>query len=783
MIRQIGNLWVIDTKHTTYAFDRMETGQLEHLHYGEKLYIETEEDAQCLKEQHTFQPGNAVSYDKEHQSFTMENKMLEMSGYGKGDIREPFVEVTFKDGSRTTDFIYESCEILEQKQEMSTLPCSYGEAVSELVITMKERNHPLWLELHYSAFEDCDVITRRTVVRNAGEEDVRIDRIMSMQLDFPESDFTISSFHGTWAKEMERTDTPVYAGKFVNATMAGCSSSRSNPFVMLSKAGCTQDYGECYGLNLIYSGNHYEALEACGYHKSRYVAGINPQQFAYRLKKDECLESPEGIMTYSKQGFNDMSQNLHHFIKEHVVRGYWKDKERPILLNSWEAAYFDINESRLLKLAKAAKETGVELFVVDDGWFGNRENDTKGLGDWVENKKKLPNGLKGLGDKVKALGLDFGIWVEPEMVNMDSELYRKHPDWAMQVAEESHSESRNQRILDLCNPKVRDFVIDTVSGILERAPISYVKWDMNRIFTDYYSPYLAKMDGENLDVQGECNHRYMMSLYQIMKTLTEKFPEVLFEGCASGGNRFDLGILSYFPQIWASDNTDAICRVRMQTAYSYGYPMSCISAHVSGCPNHQTLRVTPLATRFSVAAFGVLGYECNFCDMKKEELEEIAKQIEQYKKWRSVLQFGDFYRGVNGNQHQWTCVAKDQSKAVGMMLQELVEPNTQSHIFKPKGLAKERRYHFYNLPTKYNIKEFGDLVNAVAPIHIKQDSFVHNVLAKFVTMPGETEDFVSFGGNLEAGVKVKPAFSGTGYNEFTRYYQDFSSRMYYMEEQ
>lgn len=783
MIRKIGNLWIIDTKNTTYAFSLMETGQLEHLHYGERLFIEEEKQAECLKEKHAYQPGNVVVYDKEHQSYTLEDSLLEISGYGKGDIREPFVELTFADGSRTCDFVLESSKIRTNKEPMKTLPCSYGEGVEELVIHLRDKNYPVKLDLYYSAFEECDVITRRAVLRNEGEHSIRVDRLLSTQLDFPTDEYSMTTFHGAWAREMEKTQTRVRAGKFVNSTMAGCSSSRSNPFVMLSKDGTTEDYGVCYGLNLIYSGNHYEALEVCGQHKSRYVAGMNPQQFAYTLCEGEELESPEAVMTYADAGFNAMSQNMHHFVKEHIVRGVWKNKERPILLNSWEAAYFDINERNLLRLAKEAKDVGIELFVVDDGWFGERMNDTKSLGDWIENTKKLPNGLKGLGDKVKALGIDFGIWIEPEMVNVDSELYRNHEDWVMQIRQDNHSEGRNQRILDLCNPKVCDYIIKAVSDILEKAPVSYVKWDMNRIFSDYYSPYLAKIKAGNLDIQSETGHRYMIALYGIMKTLTERFPEVLFEGCASGGNRFDLGILCYFPQIWASDNTDAISRVRIQTSYSYGYPMSCVGAHVSSCPNHQTLRVTPLETRYAVASFGVLGYECNLCDCKKEELEEIRRQIAQYKQWRNVLQFGDFYRGVEGNQHQWTCVAQDKSKAVGMMLQELVEPNTQAHIFYAKGLAEEKKYHFYNLPTKYNIKEFGDLVNTVSPIHIRQDSMIHNVLSKFVTMPGEVENVTSYGKTLMAGVKLKQAFSATGYNEETRFYQDYSSRLYYIEEE
>ena len=773
MIRQLQGAWILDTKHTSYVFGVLPTGQLEHLHYGEKLYIDTLEELDILREKHAFQPGNSVIYDQNHLEYTLEDMRLEMSSYGKGDIREPFVEIVHADGSFTNDFVFEESKVLEEKQELEGLPSSYGENVEELIIVMKDASYDLNLELHYCVFEEEDVITRHAVLKNNSQEQITVKRLLSTQLDFDSNDYVFTSFHGAWAREMNRHDVKVEAGKIENASITGCSSNRANPFVMLSKEGTTEETGSCYGINLIYSGNHYEAVEVNGYGKTRVVAGINPTQFSWNLVPGEKLTSPEAVMSYSNKGFTGLSLQMHEFVREHIVRGTYQHKVRPILLNSWEASYFDIDEASLLKLAKAGKDVGIELFVMDDGWFGNRENDTKGLGDWTENTRKLKHGVKGLAEKINALGLDFGIWVEPEMVNVDSDLYRQHPDWALQIEGKPHSEGRNQRILDLCNSKVCEYVVESMSKLFSSAPISYVKWDMNRIFSDCYS--------SKVENQGETAHRYMLGLYSILKELMEKFPDILFEGCASGGNRFDLGMLCYFPQIWASDNTDAICRARMQTAYSYGYPMSVIGAHVSSCPNHQTLRKTPLSTRFNVAAFGICGYECNLSDMKKEDLEEIKKQIDTYKEWREVLQFGVFYRGRNGRIHEWSCVSKDQSKAVGMILQELVEPNTQTERFYAKGLLPEKKYHFYNEKESYNVKEFGDLVNTVAPIHIKQDSVVHNVIAKFVKMPGETEDYHTTGQALMTGVFLKQGFGATGYNEETRYFQDFSSRMYFMK--
>ena len=780
MIRQLGKVFVLETAHTTYCFRVLETGQLEHLYYGSYIRIGSEQEAEALFEKHAFAPGNSILYDQQHPQYSLEDMRLEMSGYGKGDIREPFVEVIHADGSETQDFVYDHAKISEGKAPLKTLPSSYEEQgqVDELIVTLIDHSYAIELELHYYVFLNYDIISRSAKLINKSEETVRLTRLLSMQLDLETDDWVLSTFNGGWAREMKRYDIPIRIGKHVNASYCGCSSSRANPFVMLSKEQTTEDAGACYGFNLIYSGNHYAVAEVNAYGKTRVVSGINPQSFCFLLEPQEEFEAPEAVMTFSGNGFNGMSQNMHDFVRNCIVRGEWKEKERPVLLNSWEAAYFNFNESRLLRLAKEAKNVGIELFVMDDGWFGERNDDSHSLGDWdIVNAKKLPGGLKGLADKIKGLGLDFGIWVEPEMVNEQSVLYRKHPEWVMRIPGKPHSMGRNQYILDLANPQVTDYMTELLTGVFSSADISYVKWDMNRTFSDYYSPYLPP------ERQGEMAHRYIMGLYRMMKELAERFPKMLFEGCAAGGNRFDLGILCYFPQIWASDDTDALYRVNGQTGYSYGYPMNTVSAHVSACPNHQTLRTTPLSTRFAVAAFGALGYECNLCDMKKEELDEIKAQISLYKEWRSTLQTGRFYRGRNGNIHEWTCVSKDQTRAVGMILQELVTPNMQFEQFFPKGLDADKTYNLYNRDLRYNIKEFGDLVNTASPVHIRQDSIVHNILAKFVTMPGEKEAAAVSGSLLmEGGYKLKQGFGATGYNEEVRFFQDFGSRLYFMQE-
>lgn len=780
MIRRLDGQYpafLLDTDNTTYIFRVNASKHLEHLYYGKKITVSSLDDLFAITQKREFQLGNVVCYSDEDKTEILEDVCLEISSLGKGDIREPFIELVHSDGSATCDFVFSDAEVSDTKVPLESLPSSYSEngEVEHLTVTLCDKSYDIKLELHYCVYPECDCITRSAKIVS-GAEAFKIKRLMSLQLDLFGDDYSVTSFHGAWAREMQKSTLNLSSGKFVVESRAGVSSSRANPFFMVHNKNTTENYGDCFGFNLIYSGNHYEAVEVNAYSKTRIVSGINPYGFEFTIEPGGVFESPEAVMTFSPNGFTGQSKNMHAFVRNHIIRGEWKNKIRPILLNSWESCYFKISESSLVSLAKAGKEAGIELFVVDDGWFGERNDDARSLGDWDANQKKLPNGLDGLCKKIKAIGLDFGIWVEPEMVNTQSNLYKAHPDWTIAIPNKPHSEGRNQRILDLTNPEVREYIIEKMTEVFSSAEITYVKWDMNRIFSDVYSPYLPH------DRQGEVAHRYVCGLYEIMDTLTKRFPQILFEGCASGGNRFDLGILSYFPQIWASDNTDALERAKIQEGYSYGYPLNTVAAHISASPNHQTLRNMPLNTRFNVAAFGILGYEFDFRDLSRDELNEIKAQIELYKKWRDVLQNGDFYRIRNGNLHEWTCVLNDKSRAVSMILQELAKPNSQLEMCTPKGLDENTKYHFYSLPHIVNIKQFGSLVNTMAPIHVKQDSLLHNAIAKFVKMQGETEDYTLSGDLLmNCGVNLKQAYCGTGFNENTRLFSDFASRMYFIE--
>lgn len=780
MIFANGKYFLLQTKNTSYMFRKLDLGHLEHLHYGGRLFtdsrevteMEAEIVANSIAPKHFFGGGNMNMYTN-GSTLHLEQMSLEMSSFGKGDIRDPFIELYYHDGNTTSDFLFDSYEVVTNPQPLNTLPSAYG-ASEQLVVTLKDSNYGAVLKLIYSVFPECDVITRSACLINESDKDIRIDRILSTQVDFDSNAFKMTSFHGRWADEMGIHESVCTGGKVVCEELAaGVSGSRSNPFVIVSSLDANDQSGDCYGFNLVYSGNHYEALSSNGTNLSRFVSGIQPTGFDFLLKPSEVFEAPQAVMCFSSKGMNDMSIHMHDFVRKHIVRGLWRDKERPILINSWEASYFNISQNSLVSLAKEAAKCGIELFVMDDGWFGARNDDTSSLGDWYENKSKLPGGIKELADKITGLGMMFGLWVEPEMVNENSDLYRAHPDWAVAVPDKPHTKGRNQMILDLTRTEVQDYVIDSMKKVFSAGKVSYVKWDMNRIFSDRFSMSLP------VDRQAEFQHRYYIGLYRIMKTLTEAFPEILFEGCASGGNRFDLGILSYFPQIWGSDDTDAFCRLGIQRGYSYGYPVSTIGSHVSACPNHQTLNNLPLETRFEIAAAGCFGYELNLCDMSGSDKDIIKEQVEFYKKWRKVFQFGDYYRLPDDG---YMIVSKDKNSAVAFVVEKGSRPNNDYRCLKTKGLDDDAIYNMGERVVPLSLKEFGSLVNTMAPVHVKQDGLLHNIIDKFVNMSGENQKASATGAAFNNhGVALNASFGGTGYNADTRIMRTGDSRLYTFE--
>jgi len=808
MIIQNNNKFLLQTENTSYMFQVLPSGHLEHIHYGAsiigtKVYrslIENTENntdvlmdnlAGALSVKHAFQGGNMIAYSKDTGNLCLENTCLEMSSLGKGDIRDPFVEIVHtSDGADTSDFLFEKAVVRDELMAIKTLPCSVDDEVSsangdkaqQLEITLKDSEYDIRLVLTYTVYPECDVITRRSTViygdpdktYEQKEAPIIIKRLLSTQIDFHDIGYRFTSFHGKWADEMHRHDSICTAGKVVSEEIAaGESGSRSNPFVMVSDQSTTDEYGNCYAFNLVYSGNHYEALSANGDTMSRFVSGIQPVGFSYELQQGECFEAPEAVMSFSSKGMNDLSHHMHDFVRKHITRGTWRDKERPILINSWEASYFNFTQASLVKLASAAAKCGIELFVMDDGWFGARNDDKRSLGDWTVNTKKLPDGIKGLADKINALGMSFGLWVEPEMVNEDSDLYRAHPDWAVKIPGHKHSEGRTQLNLDLTRSDVQDYIIDSMRKVFSVGNISYIKWDMNRIFSDRYS------QGLSAEHQGEFMHRYYIGLYRIMDTLTREFPDILFEGCSAGGNRFDLGILCYFPQIWGSDDTDAMVRTDIQDGYSYGYPQVTVGSHVSAVPNHQTLDITPLETRFEVAARGCLGYELNLNELSDSEIKNISEQVQFYKKWRKALQFGDYYRlGTD----RCMIVSKEKDMAAAFVLERKSRPNHDFLQIRTQGLDEDMLYHMTNRVVPLNVKDFGSLINTMAPVHVKQDGILHNIVNKFVQMSGESEDLTASGAAFNGcGVRLKNGYAGTGYDGNTRIMRPGDSRMYLFE--
>ncbi len=773
MIEIRNDIFNISTKNTTYLFRKLPTGHLEHVYYGKKLKS-INMDALSLK--NGFELGNSICYSAES-GLCLEGTCQEASGRGRGDIRDPYVSLVHGNGSRTTDFIYEE-HFLTEEGLTGELPHAYNEngRYEHLVISLKESSYGETLELHYVVYPNSDVITRSAKLINTTDDKITLKRLMSIQLDIQKTGLELHTFRGSWLNEMNHYKTPACGARVVNEAVVGASSNRANPFVMIADGDATENSGEVYGINLIYSGNHYEALEQDAYGISRFISGISPENFEFILQPGESFEAPEGVMSYTPCGFTDLSRNMHDFVRKHVVRGKWKKKVRPVLLNSWEACYFNFDENKLLSLARTAKEIGVELFVMDDGWFGKRNEADSSLGDWTPNTEKLPGGIKGIADKITKLGMMFGIWVEPEMVNVDSDLYRRHPEYVMEVPGKPQSEGRNQRILDLSQKKVEDHLFNEMKRVFSSGNISYVKWDMNRIFSEVYSKSLPA------DRQGEVSHRYMLGLYSLLRRLTEAFPDILFEGCAAGGNRFDLGMMCFFPQIWASDNTDAYCRLKIQESISYGYPMSVVASHVSGVPNHQTLRITPLSSRFNVAAMGILGYELNVKDMKPEIKSVVKQDIQTYKSWRKVLTFGDFYRNFHDGIYEFTIVSRNRKEAVGILFREKAVPNNSAMKFRAKGLLPEEKYHFYNIKKDENIMDFGDLINTATPVHIRQQSQVHYLLSKMIKLNGDVEDYELTGEELmNSGVGLTPSYSGTGYEDGTRLFGDYASRMYFMK--
>ncbi len=666
----------------SYLMKVLPNGTLGQLYFGRA--IRDREDFDHLLE-FASRPMSSCVFEG-NPCFSLEHCRQEYPSHGSTDFRRPAVELRQPNGSRITSFVYHSHTVAPGKPALDGLPATYCEQDSEaetLTIRLQDELLNVSVYLNYTLFANHPALARSARIVNEGGLELHLTHAMSLSLDLPDREYELLHFSGAWGRERHLKVRRLEQGVQSVESLRGHSSHNHNPFVMLRRPGTDEDQGEVLGFSLVYSGNFLAQAEVDTWDTTRITLGINPFGFDWKLEPGEGFQTPEAVAVYSHQGMGAMSRTFHTLYRSRLARGEWRDRPRPILINNWEATYFNFDEDKLVSIAQAAKRDGVELFVLDDGWFGARRSDRAGLGDWIANPELLPQGIPGLAERVEALGMKFGLWFEPEMVNRDSDLYRAHPDWLLQTPGRTPSHGRNQFVLDFSRPEVVDRVHAMMADILSGAKVSYVKWDMNRSITEAYSAALPP------DRQGEVFHRYILGVYDLYERLTSAFPHVLFESCASGGGRFDPGMLYYAPQAWTSDDSDAAERLKIQYGTSFCYPVVSMGAHVSAVPNHQVNRATPLSTRANVAYFGTFGYELDLNRLTSEEREQVRAQIAFMKEHRDVIQFGDFYRLLSpfqGNFTAWMAVSPDRRTALVGWYKTLNEVNGPFRRLRLRGL-------------------------------------------------------------------------------------------------
>lgn len=679
----------IYNREVSYIIKILDNNQLGNLYYGKRIH---DRDSFSYVLQGKLRSLAAYVFEDDY-SLSLQYTCQEYPSYGTTDFRYPAFEIKQENGSKVTNFEYKCHDIFYGKKKLEGLPATYVEKEEEaqtLEITLYDSLIDTQLLLSYTIYEDMPVITRNAKFIHKGKSTVILNRAMSASIDLPDSNFQMVQLSGAWSRERYIKTRTLEQGIQGIYSMTGTSSSEHNPFIALKRPNADEFNGEIYGLSLVYSGNHLEQAEVSTHDMTRVIIGIHPDTFEWALHEGETFQTPEAVLVYSDMGMNKMSQTYHKLYRTRLVRGEWRDKARPILINNWEATGMNFTEEKILSIAKAGKDLGMELFVLDDGWFGSRDNDKVGLGDWyVTNFNKLPNGIIGLADKIEAMGMKFGLWFEPEMVNKDSDLYRKHKDWIIASPGRRSSPSRNQYVLDFSRKEIVDYIYGLLKKVLSEAKISYVKWDMNRYITECYSISKAA------EGQGKVFHEYVLGVYYLYERLTSTFPHILFESCSSGGARFDPGMLYYAPQVWTSDDSDAVERLKIQYGTSIVYPISSMAAHVSAVPNQQVGRITPIETRANVAYFGAFGYELDLNLLSYEEKIKIKKQVEYYKAHRELISKGAFYRITSPfreNITSWIVVSEDRREAIAAYYKMLNGVNEGFKRFKLIGLDENRQY-------------------------------------------------------------------------------------------
>ena len=692
----------------SYIIKILDNDQPGQLYYGKRLTHR--EDFSHLFE---YAMRDMSSYAFEGNStFSLENIKQEYPTFGCGDMRFPAYEIERENGSHVVEFVYKEHKIYNGKPKLEGLPATYVESDDEaqtLELVLEDTSINTRIVLLYTIYEAFPVIARSVRFECDSDEKITLLSAMSACVDLPDKDYEMIDLAGVWARERHVRRHKLDYGIQSIYSMRGCSSYQFNPFLALARENADEFQGQVYGFSLVYSGNFLAQTEVDNYDTARVLMGIHPNGFKWTLGKGESFQTPEMVMVYSKAGLNGMSQTFHKLYRTRLARGTWRDKVRPILINSWEAFYFDFDAPKLLGLADAAADLGMELFVLDDGWFGKRDDSTSSLGDWYPNEEKLKGTLKELAEKINAKGLKFGLWIEPEMTNKDSDLYRAYPDWLLAEQGKRICHSRNQYVLDFSKKEVREYIGDMLENLLAEVPVSYIKWDLNRTFSEVFS------NGNDREYQGKVCHKYILGVYELYERLTSRFPHVLFESCASGGARFDPGMLYYAPQGWTSDDTDAIERLKIQYGTSMVYPVSCMGSHVSASPNHQTNRVTPIETRADVAYFGTFGYELDLLKLGEEDKAEIRRQIAFMKEKRDLIQKGTFYRlksPFEGNETAWMIVSEDQKKALVGYYRVMQPVNVGFKRLKLKGLKEDICYKV----SGYDYDCYGDELMQVGMI-------------------------------------------------------------------
>lgn len=759
--------FLLSTKNTSMILSFKRGKKLTCEYYSSRIV--SIDEAPSLEKDFPFNQGTSIALDKENPSISEDYLKLELSTYGRGDYHDPSLILVGKEGT-SIDLRYDSFEIREPNYDLPT-PVPH-DAKEELVIVLKDEKMGVVVKSHYLVYEEKDVFGRYLEIVNENDGEVIIKKASSCLLSLPNKDYVLTNLYGGWAGELNREDIKLKHGIYSRGSNAGLSSCRYNPFMMIHEDRHSINEGDAYGFNLLYSGNHLEEAELDTFSMLRLQIGINPLLFEKSLQKEDKFVTPVAILSYSSHGETGLSHNMQGFVDDHVVPPEWSHKVRPVVYNNWEATMFKFNKSKIIGLMKKAATLGVELFVLDDGWFGSRNDDSHGLGDWDVNKKKLPGGLKALADKADKLGLKFGIWMEPEMVNENSNLFASHPDWILHDGIHTPVEGRNQFVLDLAKEEVQDFIYDSVSSVLKSANISFLKWDCNRSLTDF-----AYMPG---------NHSYdwVVGLYKVLSRLVKEFPCVLFENCASGGNRFDLGMLSYFPQSWMSDDTDSYQRQIIQGNAALGYPLSVMSNHVAAKTSNQMLRLTSFDSKFDTACFGVLGYEMDIGELNGMETKILKSQIEYYKAHRELLQFGKltvFKRIEEGNEGRFLASLNDEH--MFGLFRKIQLPNPpEGRMVVDYPLDKNALYEYEERQESISVKKFGHLVNMISPIKLKEDGYLLNLLSHHMDMKSEVDKGMASGSALmNQGAFISQEWSGVGYSDRIRLMGDFGGRLYYIK--